>query len=376
MISAIGNITGNLTAGNISSLGALAVTSNLTAGNANISGTIISVSGNITGNLTAGNISSLGALAVTGNLTAGNASISGTMISAIGNITGNLTAGNISSLGAASVTGNLTAGNISTGFGNLSTGNISTSGLVTVTGNLSAGNLITTGIANITGTLTGSFINLYATNPGVAMYSLNSSDYNGTLYFNNIVSQITKYYDQIYSTNGLNSTNTGLTLFTPSSSRSIYMNVEYTNIVTVNSTGLLCSGDANITGNISISGVANITGNTTVSNIIATSVIASSSITLNGITVPVYYYQTGTFTPTASTNSTIQAITPFTYTGNLPVMFGSNGDYLANPNFYVIGCTPMYNGGTINGTVNQVRIWYTSASTALCRYTVCAIYTP
>ena len=72
------------------------------------------------GNLTAnGNVSITRALTVTGNLSAGNISTSGTLSAGVMSVTGNLSAGNIStsgslSAGVMSVTGNLTAANFNT----------------------------------------------------------------------------------------------------------------------------------------------------------------------------------------------------------------------------------------------------------------------
>ena len=127
-IAGYGNITGNITGGNILTAGQISATGNITGGNilggANVNatthtGTTVSVSGNITG----GNI--LGGANVNATL------FTGTTVS----VTGNITGGNI--LGGANVNATLFTGTTVSVSGNVTGGNILTVGAVSATGNVS-----------------------------------------------------------------------------------------------------------------------------------------------------------------------------------------------------------------------------------------------
>jgi hypothetical protein len=140
-----GVFTANVSAGNLSSSGALSVTGNVSAGNISTGGAL-----SVTGNASAGNISTAGALSVTGNANVGN--IGG----GIGVFTGNVDAANFNTGGLVAATGNVSGGNITTAgavaaTGNVSGGNITTGGIVTATGNVSGGNLTTAGALSVTG---------------------------------------------------------------------------------------------------------------------------------------------------------------------------------------------------------------------------------
>jgi hypothetical protein len=206
------NVTGNATVGNLIAgggsggniTGANVVSANLftgtltTAAQPNITsvGTLSSLS--VTGNASAGNLSTGGALSVTGNANVGNigatngvftnVSGNGSALSSLtgGNVTGQvgnaLVAGtvytnaqpNITSVGTLSslaVTGNATAGNVYANSGtigaSLLTGTLTTAAQpnitsvgtlssLSVTGNVAAGNLTTVGILSVTGTGTSS----------------------------------------------------------------------------------------------------------------------------------------------------------------------------------------------------------------------------
>jgi hypothetical protein len=99
-----------------------------------------------TGNITGGNITTVGLVTATGNITGGNISATnhtGTTVS----VTGNVTGGNITTVGLVTATGNITGGNILT------------TGLISATGNVTAGNVAATTftgrlVGNVTGTAT------------------------------------------------------------------------------------------------------------------------------------------------------------------------------------------------------------------------------
>jgi len=138
-IITLGNVTGNYILGNGSQLTGLPASYS----NANVATFLANFGSNTistTGNVTAGNIINSGSESVTGNITSGN--IITTLISAAGvfsanignsgsnifgsiiSASGNITAGNIINSGNESVTGNITGGNLSVGTGTVTVGNI------------------------------------------------------------------------------------------------------------------------------------------------------------------------------------------------------------------------------------------------------------
>ena len=139
------NVTGTLTTAaqpNITSVGTL--TSLAVTGNAN-AGNIGAAEGVFTANVSAGNLSTGGALSVTGNANVGNLGTGG-LITATGNVSG----GNLTTGGVVAATGNVSGGNLTTGgalsvTGNATVGNLSTAGTVVATGNISANYFIGNG---------------------------------------------------------------------------------------------------------------------------------------------------------------------------------------------------------------------------------------
>jgi hypothetical protein len=144
-------VTGNASAGNISTIGTLSVTGNADVGNINADVGIFT--GNVSGGnfQTNGSISAIGNIAAVGNVSGGNLLASG-LIQATGNVVG----GNISTAGQLEVIGNANVGNVGAGSGvfssNVSAGNISTIGTLSVTGNANIGN-IDSGVGVFTGAL-------------------------------------------------------------------------------------------------------------------------------------------------------------------------------------------------------------------------------
>ena len=167
--------TGNVSAGNLVSLGAIAATSTITA----------------TGNITGGNVTTAGKVTATGNIT----TLGYFVGNFAGNITGNLSvpglttyilynqAGNAGAvpeftfdptvnlftvLGNANIQNNIIAGSVTsntsintvtvTATGNISGGNLFSSGVVAATGNVSGGNMRSDGLIYATGNLRGANI--------------------------------------------------------------------------------------------------------------------------------------------------------------------------------------------------------------------------
>ena len=120
------SVTGNVTAGNLSTVGLISLTGNIYAGNVINAG-----SSSITGTVSAGNLLTGGLISASGNITASNinANLYGTTVSTSGNITG---------------------GNLSVGVGNITVGNIVNSGS-NATGNIgSSSNYFNTVFAKAT----------------------------------------------------------------------------------------------------------------------------------------------------------------------------------------------------------------------------------
>ena len=140
-ISGTANVTGNLSAGNITANIANLTTANIT------SDAIVGGNANITGNISA-NVANLTTANVTGNANVGNLGFGSGVITGTGNITGGNIIGTIAAgSNTITTTGNANVGNL--GFG---------SGTVTGTGNVIAGNVYantgTIGANLLTGTLT------------------------------------------------------------------------------------------------------------------------------------------------------------------------------------------------------------------------------
>lgn len=133
------SVTGNVTSGNVNTLGAISVTGNIQSANV-LTGGIISAFGSVTsGAITSsGDIRGAGVVSVIGSVLGAAFSAPGTVIA-----NGNITGGNIT-----------TAGKISAG-GNITTlGNIGAQGIVSATGNIvTDGYFVGNFLGNITGNL-------------------------------------------------------------------------------------------------------------------------------------------------------------------------------------------------------------------------------
>jgi len=102
-----------------------------------------------TGNISAGNLVTLGVVDATGNVSGGNIITAGQVVA-----TGNVSGGNITTVGNVdganvNATAGITAGTTIVATGNVTGGNIDTLGQVVATGNVTGGNIITTGSADL-----------------------------------------------------------------------------------------------------------------------------------------------------------------------------------------------------------------------------------
>jgi hypothetical protein len=98
--------------------------------------------------LTSANVLTVNGQAVLTNGSTSSVSTTGTVQGAVVSATGNVQGGNLRSSGSASVTGNITGGNLSVS-GSLSSSNISATGLVSAVGNITGGNL--SAVGNVAG---------------------------------------------------------------------------------------------------------------------------------------------------------------------------------------------------------------------------------
>jgi len=136
-ISGYGNVTGNISGGNVLTVGQVSATGNVTG--ANFIGNVVSPAGS--------NVST------TGNITGGNI-LTGGLISATSTITSvaNISGGNVLTAGQVSATGNVYGANF---VGNV----VSPAGSnVSTTGNITGGNILTGGLVSATGNITGSYL--------------------------------------------------------------------------------------------------------------------------------------------------------------------------------------------------------------------------
>jgi len=129
-------ISGNVTGGNVISLGAVSSAANVSA----------------TGNVIGGNILTGGLASATGNITGGNIISLGAVSAGAGGVsaTGNITGGNVNSTGIVSVTGNIIGGNVVSATTVSMSGNVNGANAL-ITGNITGANLNITAQSSGTG---------------------------------------------------------------------------------------------------------------------------------------------------------------------------------------------------------------------------------
>ena len=294
--AASGVFTSNVSAGNLSSSGALAVTGNASAGNISTGGAL-----SVTGNASAGNISTAGALSVTGNANVGN--IGG----GIGVFTGNVDAANFNTTGLVAATGNVSGGNITTAgvvaaTGNVSGGNLTTAGVVAATGNVSGGNLTTAGALSVTGNANVGNIGASA---GVFSSTVSAT---GNVSGGNLTTA--GVVEATGNVIGGNLTTAGVVAATG--------NVSGGNLTTAGA--LSVTGNANV-GNLGTSGLIVATGNVTGGNLVtsgALSVTGNANVGNIGGNNAVFTLVTGTLTTAAQPNVTsVGTLTGLDVNGNI-----------------------------------------------------------
>lgn len=220
------NVQGNVTGGNILTIGIISATGDITT-SANIYAT--NFFGNVSGNITApgsnGGVvfndngianstsgftfdKASNAVSVSGNITSANViavgDVTGTNFYGTGvvSVTGNISGGNLDTAGLISASGNVTGGNLITGgqvsaTGNITGGNLITGGTLTATGNISTasnilgGNIATTGTVSATGAVTaGGFTTVGNVTAGNVLFGAGTVSGTGDIVGGNIFGNI------------------------------------------------------------------------------------------------------------------------------------------------------------------------------------------
>jgi len=130
-------ITGNVTGGNL-----------ITVGIANVATLAVTGIASVTGNANVGNLGTAGLITATGNITGGNLITAG-----LATVTGNITGGNVTTAGTANIA-TLAVTGTSSHTGNATFGNVSGTGSASFTGNVSGGNVLTSSIVGTGITIT------------------------------------------------------------------------------------------------------------------------------------------------------------------------------------------------------------------------------
>jgi filamentous hemagglutinin len=293
------SLSGNLSAGNISTPGQISAVGNISGGNLNTVGTVststVTASGNITGgNLTTAGITSTGSLTAsttinaTGNITGGNLSAGSGIISTTGNVNGgNVNATTAVTSTTVTATGNVLGGNVNAtsavtagttviATGNVSGGNLTTAGQVTATGNVTGGNLVTAGTTqtntlNVTtsatiGTTLGVTGNITGGNIGTAGQVTATGNVTG--------GNLSAGSGIISTTGNVNGGNVNATS-------------AITAGTTINATGNITGGNLTTTGitstgSLTASTTINATGNITGGNLITTGVTQTGTLSTTG----------------------------------------------------------------------------------------------
>lgn len=275
-ITGFANVTGNLTAGNLSTGGSFSVTGNIDAANLNTTGNVVLSRDSGVGNATiqftdtdtivaagqqlgsidfftndasfAARVTAALRTVYTGTL--GNATISlmtsdngGALTSRLDVLsTGNVGIANTAPVNQLAVGGSIWANGAVTLTGNVSAANISTAGLITATGNVTVGNLITAGLITATGNISGG--NLVLSGGGSA--GAGGFSATGNVTGGNVAS------DGIITASGNINTNSDFNGTNVSASG----NITGGNVSV--STGNIVGGNLNISGNIVDTGAINI----------------------------------------------------------------------------------------------------------------------
>ena len=317
-------VSGNITGGNVRTAGVVTATGNITGGNVLTAGQVSAV-GNITAAFFTGNGAGLTGVIASGNVGAASKVQSGTSEINIpvtnGNIVGNV--GGVTNIftlstdglyitGVASVSGNVTGGNLLTGglisatstvtsAANITGGNLLTAGLVSATGNVTGGNIRTAGVVTATGNVTGGNV-LTA-----GLVSATANVTGGNLVTGGVVSATGNVSGNYILGNGA--------LLTGVITSVANINSGTSNVTVVSSGGNVTvgvGGTSNVavfaTSGEYITGVASVSGNVTGGNILTSGLISSTGNAIHGnILTGGVISSTGTITGSSHLGTVVSA---------------------------------------------------------------------
>ena len=339
-------ITGNITTGGILTdnyyyANGAPILFGGTYGNANVANFLGTGFGSnsilTTGNVSAGNLITSGALTATGNVSAGNVITAG-VVSATGNVTGNYFIGNGSQL--TGIGSSYNDSNVATFLAAFGSNTVSTTGTVTA-GNITGGNLLTAGVVSATGNITGAVFfgngsqltGLPAgySNANVASYLLtaNGNIGSGSVSGGTVPHKITTV-DLLVDT----ATSVGLATLDSIRLNSFIGTTANSTLMSAGngfSTNQTVSAAGNITGgNITTAGLITATGDITGGNITTAGLVtATGNVTGGNITTAGLIIATGNVTGGNITTAGLITATGNVSVGNLMVL-GTNGRIMSD----------------------------------------------
>ena len=236
---------------------------------------------------------------VTGTLTAANISFTGNVAGNL-SVTGTLFAGNVSTIGYVSALGNVTGGNviaIETIYG----ANLSLSGNVisplNVTGNVTSGNVFSVGNVSAVGNLIGAAVNaanLSLSGNVISDLNVPGNVYSGNIY-SNAVTGNTIYSNSITPTNilfaGTTVANGTPIIGNPDLTFAVEIGTQYAYALTANNTSGYFGGNVSAGGNVLATGYVSATGNATSGNVLTGGFVSA----FGNITTSGYYLGDGGF---------------------------------------------------------------------------------
>ena len=351
------NATGTNMSGNLIGGGNVTVTTNNSTVMATFTGTGANIAGygNITGNITAGNILTAGLISATGNITGGNvlggANVNATLFTGTTvSVSGNITGGNV--LGGANVNATTHTGTTVSVSGNIDAGNVLTVGIVSATGNVSGNFFLGNGsqLTGVAAAASAAKIELGTSNIQFAG-SGNAATINIGGTANVVVIDTTTIYANVANVQSIvkNSANAiGNVGSTTNYFNQIF--VDRVNATTVSAAGNVTGGNV-IFGAGIVSGTGNITGG----NVIFGSGIVSGTGNITG----------GNVLGGANVNATTHTGTTVSVTGNI-----TGGNLITTGNVGILsvnsiehtGTNAIGNIGSSSSYFNQV---FATATTAL-----------
>ncbi len=317
-------------------------------------------------------INSNNIISTVGNITTLNASninSNGATITNLTSTTGNITTINSNTINLSNITGN----NIVSNFATINTRLIAPLGNIAIVNATDLNMQVLTGIQSTTQNLTiKKDINIPSSNSVSSFFStdgtINYYELTGTSKLNFNINSVDalKIEENTTTVNNTISSPSGKfnTIQPVSNSSLIDVFTNATNIITVGPTGNKMTMNG---GNITLStanGSLSVGGN--IINLTAATANTSGDLNVAGIlkmktvNMTVFKSWTSTFTSTGTLNYQIIIVSlpeTVSYSGEGFLLNGYNANYAANPQFFVLGCTPSLANNTPAGSFSRVRLW-------------------